>query len=100
MDAQVTISFDPAVRASEGATVARDVLDRLDSFARVAVDCGKPSRMTPSFANGLIFTLMESLPPDALKSRVGIFNANASVRESLREAVLRYRRGVRFNSVA
>lgn len=55
-------------------------------------------RMTPSFANALVMTVIEAVGLAGFTASVTLINANALVAESWLKAVERYQRGIRLST--
>jgi len=84
--------------ATAGLELARDVLCCLRSDESVLIDLEAVERVTPSFANALIMTLLAEIPRVELAARAPIVNASPSVAQSLAESARRYEAGIRLSS--
>ena len=85
--------------ASRGLALAADVAARLQHVDAVEIDVRAVVRVTPSFANAFVMTVLAEFP-DALSRRVRFVNAEAFVELAFRQAADRYARGIRLSSQA
>lgn len=83
--------------ATQGAELARAVLERLAAGGLVKIDASQAHRMTPSFANAFAMTVLERVP-DAFSARKVHVVAAAQVVAALEAAVDRYERGIRLST--
>jgi hypothetical protein len=84
--------------AGEGLVLAHDVVVAVQSGRTVELNASGVERMTPSYANVLVMTLMEQLGTDLFRSKVRLINADEFVIESWDKAADRYARGIRLST--
>lgn len=85
--------------ASSGLALAADVAARLQRVDTVEIDMRSVVRVTPSFANAFVMTLLAAFS-DAFPHRVRPLNAQDFVELAFRQAADRYARGIRLSSQA
>lgn len=81
-----------------GLAIAARIIEHVRSGVVVQVSLVAAERMTPSFANALVMTLIESLGIEAFRARVRLEAKADSVREQWNAAIDRYERGIRLTT--
>ena len=95
----VTLRHDgPARLASDGEEMARCVIHGVLQRRLVRVDFEGVRYMTPSFANALMMTLMESLTEFDVQFRVQFANWSPDVKRAMDQAAERYSKGIRLST--
>ena len=84
--------------ADRGLALARLILDRLNAGQTLTLDFARVERVTPSFANAFIMTLLEAAPVETLREAVKMVNRNDTVAVAINDSVRRYRRGIRLST--
>ena len=79
-------------RANAGVRLASEILDALHSGQPVRLDFSNVDRMTPSFANALVMTLMHSPDWEHLKSRMVMEERNEQVISAMDESEAGFKR--------
>ena len=90
-------------RASEpslntGLLLASQAVTALGRGDPVCIDLSPAERMTPSFANALVMTILEAVGEREFESRVTLRASSDLVREAWSKAVERYKRGIRLST--
>ena len=85
-------------RAIHGLQLAEDVLRALREVETISIDFADVHRMTPSFANAFIMTLLEQLSIDEAKRRVSFLDLHENVAASINQSIHRYRKGIRLST--
>lgn len=83
---------------ASGLSIASAVLEAVRTGHKVRVSLMNAERMTPSFANALVMTLMESLGAEAFHAQVSLETASAAVSDQWNAAIDRYDRGIRLTT--
>jgi hypothetical protein len=83
---------------SAGLDLARRVVTALTAGHTVQLDLQSVERLTPSFANALVMTILEGVGPDTFSSRLRVRFGSEFVEDGWRKAVERYERGVRLTT--
>lgn len=94
--AEITITESVLNDASRGLALAQDVLVNLEHATRVVIDYALVERMTPSFSNAFVMTLLERHAIDALRERVVSKARNEQVAAAMSRSARRYLEGVRL----
>ena len=81
-----------------GLELAQRVVSAIQAGNTVCLDLTKVERLTPSFANALVMTILEAVGPDAFKSKLRLVFGSEFVESSWGQAVQRYERGVRLTT--
>jgi hypothetical protein len=68
-----------------------------DGFV-VLLDLKNVERLTPSFANALVMTIIEAVGEAAFRTRLTVVFGSDIVQDSWRKAAQRYERGVRLTT--
>lgn len=84
--------------AANGVATAQIVLSHIREGKNVALEFSDVERMTASFANALVMTLLESMGEDGLDKKIELINAAPIVAGEWQKAVERYQRGVRLST--
>jgi hypothetical protein len=84
--------------AENGLALANDVLEALRMTPVVRIDFSKVDRVTPSFANAMMMTILAVHPLDELRKRLVLENRNETVLRVINESVRRYQQGIRLSS--
>ncbi|MBL8764747.1 MAG: hypothetical protein JNM07_10810 [Phycisphaerae bacterium] len=85
--------------ASSGLALAAHVTARLQRVDTVEIDMRSVVRVTPSFANAFVMTMLSEFP-NAFPQRVRLVHAQELVDLAFRQAADRYARGIRLSSQA
>lgn len=89
----------PALNSgAAGLSLAIEALSAVGAEGVVRLDFGAVERMTASFANALVMTLLAELGEEALISRVALVSASDAVLAEWRRAIERYQRGIRLST--
>lgn len=95
----VSIHLEQVCNSAErGLEVARAVLEALNCERIVHLNASETVRMTPSFINALVFTVMAEHPNENFRCRVHFIDASPLVSDQLATAVSRFTRGIRLSS--
>jgi hypothetical protein len=78
--------------------LAQQAIESLRKHEPVRVDLTRAERMTSSFANALVMTILDAVGEQVFQSSVTLDTPSALVRESWDKAVERYRRGIRLTT--
>lgn len=81
-----------------GISLAERILSIVQSNGQISLDFSQVERMTASFTNALVMTLLEALGGEALIERVSRESAANGVLAEWQRAVERYERGVRLST--
>jgi hypothetical protein len=81
-----------------GLELAQRVLEHVRAGQPTVIDFAHVDRMTPSYANALVMTLLEAVGPQVLPMQVALENVSPAVLASWASAVARYERGVRLST--
>ncbi|KAA0215530.1 MAG: DUF4325 domain-containing protein [Leptolyngbya sp. PLA3] len=84
--------------AGLGVTTAEKVLALLRQHQTVELDFAGVERITASFANALVMTILELVGEEALRSRLLLSHAAPLVAAEWEKAIERYRRGIRLST--
>lgn len=84
--------------AREGLELAQDVLSRLQTDSAVVLDFAATERMTPSYANAFIMTLMAEMSSEQLKERLVLQNLSPAIIARINRSIERYKNGVRLSN--
>ncbi len=60
------------------------------------MDLQRVERMTSSFANALVMTILDGVPRQVVRDRLNLQNASEVVEESINRAIERFDQGVRL----
>lgn len=85
-------------RATHGLELAEDVLRFLREAETISIDFAEVHRMTPSFANAFIMTLLDQLPIEEAERRVRMLDLHENVAASINQSIHRYRQGIRLST--
>jgi hypothetical protein len=90
---------DPSLNSvGAGLALAQQVIAAVRSGEAVTLDLRAAERMTPSFANALVMTILESIAAGQFESMVQPLFASQTVEEAWSKAAERYRRGIRLST--
>ena len=81
-----------------GLLLASQAVTALGRGDPVCIDLSPAERMTPSFANALVMTILEAVGEREFESRVTLRASSDLVREAWSKAVERYKRGIRLST--
>ncbi len=81
-----------------GISLAEKILSIVQSDGQISLDFAQVERMTASFTNALVMTLLEALGGDELDERVLRESAANGVLAEWQRAVDRYGRGIRLST--
>lgn len=81
-----------------GITVAHAAVAALQAGATVRIDMTQAERMTPSFANALVMTILDAVGSATFNARVCPVFSTPAVQEAWNKAVERYNRGLRLSN--
>ena len=85
--------------ATDGLKYAEDVVAQLRiSDEPIHVSFADIDRVTPSFANAFVMTLMEQLGLDRMKTHVRVVDAAPHIVATLAKSVQRYQSGIRLST--
>ena len=84
--------------AAAGLEFAATLAQALGLNETVKIDFEGVERMTPSYANALVFSLLEQFGASGFEQRVQRCNASSTIEDGWQKAVDRYRRGIRLSS--
>lgn len=94
-----TIQLEPVLNsATEGLLCAERVLSLLSPGDPVCFTWEKVERITPSYANALVFTVAERVGLERAERLFGESKRFEPAAESIRVSIDRYRRGIRLSS--
>ena len=85
-------------RATNGLRLAGEVLSKLEVSQRVTLDFERVHRVTPSFANAFVMTLLDRLTLDELRARIVMLNRKTNVAQAISESARRYMAGIRLTT--
>ena len=83
---------------SAGLDLAERVVSTIRDGYIVLLDLKGVERLTPSFANALVMTIIESVGDVAFRTKLSVVFGSELVEEGWRKAVQRYERGVRLTT--
>lgn len=86
--------------ALEGSKLAEQIAVYLRNRETVNIDLLHARRMTPSFANAMMMTLMDEFDIDMLKAHLDIQAANPQVIDAINTSIARFKSGIRLSSQA
>ncbi|MFN0011797.1 MAG: hypothetical protein ACKVS8_09165 [Phycisphaerales bacterium] len=86
------------VSAGAGLEHAAAVLAALARVGRVQLDATAAERMTPSFANALVMSILDAIGQSDFERRVELVGGPENLRENWNKAVDRYGRGIRLST--
>lgn len=81
-----------------GLELAERAIGAIRGGASVRIDLSAALRMTPSFANALVMSMLDALGVAAFNDRVTMTTGSDLVREAWQKAIERYERGVRLST--
>ncbi len=81
-----------------GLSLAAMVINELKAGSSVQLDFVAVERMTPSFANALVMTILDAVGVEVFRTRVSIAFSSTLVQEAWMKAVERYERGIRLST--
>jgi len=96
MVSSVIVQFGVLNSATLGCELAAQVLEQLSLGASVHIRATDVSRVTPSFANAFVMTVLERFP-DAFASHRCTIEADAWVDDAFVASMDRYARGIRLS---
>ena len=85
-------------RAQAGLDLARQVLDRIRASGSVSLDLTNVDRITPSFANAFVMTILDESGESDLPHSLTLLNPNDQVSREIAISVDRYARGLRLTT--
>jgi hypothetical protein len=95
----IQIQLEPVCNsAASGLDVAREISKLLAENREVCLNAQEVERMTPSFANAMVMTVLAEYPQEDFASRVLLDTSNQFVLQQVVAAVSRYNRGIRLSS--
>jgi len=98
-ESKLIVVSGPALNSgAEGVTLARQVLDSVQAGGPVVLELSAVQRMTASFANALVMTLLEAAGDHPLSDVIEMRGVQDSVRREWEKAESRYRRGIRLST--
>jgi hypothetical protein len=83
-----------------GSALAFRVLEILHAGDNVTIIFNNVERMTPSFANAFVMTLLERFSSHEFSNRVEFTNVSDAVHAAITKSIERYERGIRLTSQA
>ncbi|MBM4107885.1 MAG: hypothetical protein FJ255_03600 [Phycisphaerae bacterium] len=93
-----TLQFERTLNsAAEGLKMALRALEALRADEFVTIDATTAERVTPSFANAFVMTILAEAP-DAFKSHRIRLDAGDFVRRAFDASIDRYERGIRLST--
>lgn len=84
--------------AAAGVEHAAAALAALARGGRVQLDATDADRMTPSFANALVMSILDAIGQSDFERRVELVGGPENLRENWDKAVERYGRGIRLST--
>ena len=84
--------------AALGLDLGEVVARALSQERPVCVDLSHVIRMTPSYSNAFIMTILERVPRPVIQQSLQIENASELVVQSINKAIDRYDRGIRLTN--
>ncbi len=81
-----------------GLSLAEQIVSALRNGGVVQVDLTAAERMTPSFANALVMTVLDAVGEEEFRARVSVSHSSELVAEAWTKAVQRYARGIRLTT--
>jgi hypothetical protein len=81
-----------------GLSLAYNLLDRLSQGDDVRLDFDGVGRITPSFSNAFVMTLLQRLSLEGFRARIQMVNQNAGVQTAIAESIRLYESGVRLST--
>jgi hypothetical protein len=84
--------------ALSGLSLAEGIVSLIRQGKSIEVDLSAAERMTASYANALMMTLLEQFPVDQVKEQVRFENVAEPVAESISAAIERFKRGLRLST--
>lgn len=81
-----------------GLALAQLVVAALKAGEHVQIDLALADRMTPSYANALVMTILEAVGEEGFRLRVVHRATSPMVSEAWAKAVERYKRGIRLTT--
>jgi hypothetical protein len=81
-----------------GLSLAQHTVSALRNGEDVRIDLCAAERMTPSFANALVMTILMAVGEREFSDRVRLSASSGLVLEAWAKAVERYRRGIRLST--
>ena len=90
---------DPSLNTvGAGLALANEIVKTLLRGESVHLDLTAAQRMTPSFANALVMTMLEAVGEAAFHARVRLSTSADPVAEAWSKAIERYKRGIRLST--
>jgi len=84
--------------ATDGLLLARRVMTEIEHPDPVQLDLQAVDRMTPSFANAFMMTLLNQLDRETLKRQLQVSNAKPWVAEAINASIRRFEAGIRLST--
>lgn len=84
--------------ATAGLALAAQVLDRMAFSDICEIDFSHAERMTPSFANAFVMTVLVQHPRAFADQRIVLYHANKAVSHAVERSIDRFARGVRLST--
>jgi hypothetical protein len=81
-----------------GLDLAVRIVELLKRERHAVLDFAEVERLTPSFANALVMTILDAVGLDELERKLRVANASPLVSESWFKAIERYQRGIRLST--
>lgn len=93
------ITLEPVLNsASAGLELATRILESARDGSTVALDFIQVERMTPSYANALVMTLLHAHSLQWLRENVILVHRDERITRAMNDSVKRYENGIRLNN--
>lgn len=83
---------------ASGLSLARDIVAALRCGRAVALDMSTVERMTPSFANALVMTILDAVGLPVFRAQLQMSTVSPVVQDAWAKAIERYERGIRLTT--
>lgn len=83
---------------SKGLELAERIVTALKLGRSVTLDFADAERLTPSFANAVVMTILDAVGIEGFRSKLRMETASPLVKESWAKAIERYERGIRLTT--
>ena len=97
----IQLAIHPALlhSAEAGCRLADDLVSMLNSSSdTLEIDLSRVDRMTPSFANALVMTLLHAVSREIIRERVRFVNAQPIVIAAINSSIRRFDSGIRLST--